>query len=316
MGDGILVAIVATEKQKVIVFNPKYPNRSFCDVPLPCLLCNFFGSSCSSDLPNDGRSECWAAISLKLPFKKISTKGGIVVCEILIFAEVAWASFLFLPPFFLVFAIIIFYALKADKKYCQQLEAEAVKLGFEFSKDKDLVLFDRLSTSLGIFDGQSKSVRHVLKAETEDSTMTVFHFSVRKGNSSSSYQILAFEKVGLEVPQFQVRSQVLFEVIGALGLPADRIKGVLGMQDIDFQDHQEFSDAYILQGENEDAIRQFFGPTILDLFVNEKFINEKSLEVAGAGNLVAFRKKGSLQPEELQNFVSEAYELLHALDLK
>ena len=127
---------------------------------------------------------------------------------------------------------------------------------------------------------------------------------------------MAFEKVGLEVPQFQVRSQVLFEVIGALGLPADRIKGVLGMQDIDFQDHQEFSDAYILQGENEDAIRQFFGPTILDLFVNEKFINEKSLEVAGAGNLVAFRKKGSLQPEELQNFVSEAYELLHALDLK
>ena len=44
VGDGILVAIVATEKQKVIVFNPKYPNRSFCDVPVPCLLCNFFGS--------------------------------------------------------------------------------------------------------------------------------------------------------------------------------------------------------------------------------------------------------------------------------
>ena len=81
-------------------------------------------------------------------------------------------------------------------------------------------------------------MRHVLKAETEDSTMTVFGFSVREGNSSSSYQLLSFEKVGLEVPQFLVRSQVLFEVIGALGLPADRIKGALGMQDIDFQDHQ------------------------------------------------------------------------------
>ncbi|HEX2898805.1 MAG TPA: SulP family inorganic anion transporter, partial [Bacteroidia bacterium] len=48
----------------------------------------------------------------------------------------------------------------------------------------------------------------------------------------------------------------------------DRVAEVLGAQDIDFEGNQEFSAKFLLQGQDEEAIRGFFHPDLLKLHVN------------------------------------------------
>ena len=46
----------------------------------------------------------------------------------------------------------------------------------------------------------------------------------------------------------------------------DKIGSALGFQDIDFESHELFSRSFVLQGSNEEAIRQYFDQSVLDFF--------------------------------------------------
>lgn len=50
----------------------------------------------------------------------------------------------------------------------------------------------------------------------------------------------------------------------------DKIGAAIGFQDIDFDNHPEFSRSFVLKGENEQAIRHFFDTKMLELFAKRK----------------------------------------------
>jgi len=64
----------------------------------------------------------------------------------------------------------------------------------------------------------------------------------------------------LRLPTFSLRPESFFHKIGA----------AIGMQDIDFEEHADFSDNFVLTGDDEQLVRQFFDNGLLNEFANAK----------------------------------------------
>ena len=45
----------------------------------------------------------------------------------------------------------------------------------------------------------------------------------------------------------------------------EKVKHAAGNEDIDFDDHLEFSDMFLVKGDNEEGIRKFFKSTLITL---------------------------------------------------
>jgi hypothetical protein len=103
--------------------------------------------------------------------------------------------------------------------------------------------------------------------------------------------VAAFRVPGRRLPQFSMRPEHLLHQIGEL----------LGMQNIAFDSHPEFSTRYLLQGNDEGAIRACFGARILDLFAQEE-----GWCVEGCGEwLILYRDEVQVSGEDLPQFVEE-----------
>jgi len=74
------------------------------------------------------------------------------------------------------------------------------------------------------------------------------------------------------------------------------------MQDIDIEDHAEFSDMFLLGGDDEKERRRFLEKKILDLFVQRKGI---CLECA-PGRFIYFRSGKRSRPEGIREYMNQA----------
>jgi len=64
------------------------------------------------------------------------------------------------------------------------------------------------------------------------------------------------------------------------------------MQGIDFEKHPEFSDSFVLTGNDEQAVRSFFDEKLLDLFVQHK-----GTCVESAPGVFIYFRNGRRKPE-------------------
>ena len=140
----------------------------------------------------------------------------------------------------------------------------AAELGLEFSATQDEVLLKKLQ-DLPFFNlGKNRAMSNVMCAETDFANLAVFDYSFSKGRgehiSNSSHTVFAMISETLSLPVFSLRPEQF----------SDKIKELLGSQDIDFDDHPKFSKSYVLQGENEEAIRSFFDYQLLEIFAQRK----------------------------------------------
>ena len=83
----------------------------------------------------------------------------------------------------------------------------------------------------------------------------------------------------------------------------------MGMQDIDFDQHPEFSDQFRLTGEDEGAIRDFFDQELLDFFAPQ---NGLCLQCS-PGFFIYFRK-GRRDADQIRDFLDQAYSTYAALN--
>ena len=113
--------------------------------------------------------------------------------------------------------------------------------------------------------------------------MTIFdyQYTTGGGNNSQTHRltVVAMESDGLRVPSFQMWPEGFWSRVGSM----------FGMQDIDFDDSPEFSEAYVLKGEEEAAVRECFTPERRQFFAE----NQGHKLEAAEGVLVVFdsRKK-------------------------
>lgn len=213
-------------------------------------------------------------------------------------------SIAFVTPFVCMvglFALFAVLSIRYENKRTESLKSVADELGMEFSIEEDSQLLSKLATFRTFTLGRNRSMKNVMKAETEDASLAIFEYSYRTGSGKNSttvrFTVAAMEQSSFNFPAFSARPEGLM----------DRMGSALGFQDIDFDHHPEFSKAFVLKGENEVAIRNFFDTTILDVFVSKK----DAYVEAGRG-LITLRKHGRQKPEQIAEFMAEAYEFLNA----
>jgi hypothetical protein len=90
----------------------------------------------------------------------------------------------------------------------------------------------------------------------------------------------------------------------------DSIGSMLGGQDIDFAEDPEFSDAYVLQGDDETAIRGLFNAEVRAWFaerVGQRFHFE------ARGNALVFHTGGLCRPSDVPRLMDQALQIMKLL---
>ncbi len=195
---------------------------------------------------------------------------------------------------------------KGKRRRAEGMENAARQLGMTYTA-KDEYGYKSLLGDFKLFQkGTSKSIVNFLqKKETElDLEIFIFdyHYVISTGNSSVRYKQTVFfvksSKLGL--PQFSLKPEHFFHKIGTY----------LGMQDINFESHPEFSDQYLLKGEDEDLIR-----AKLDENFRNFFTIEKNWYLEGLGYFMVFYAHNKLlPPAEITNFYSKGREIYKLLN--
>ena len=99
----------------------------------------------------------------------------------------------------------------------------------------------------------------------------------------------------LQLPAFALRPENLFHKIGA----------AFSYQDIDFDSHPTFSKQYLLQGAEDEAVRNTFSDDLLAYYEQRK-----DLSTEGDGDkLLFYRISKRLSPMDIRSFMEQGFAL-------
>jgi len=151
-------------------------------------------------------------------------------------------------------AAAIFIALQMAARRRAALSSAALGLGLEFVPEKTAPPDDL--SGLGVLSrGHAHSLRNVLRGQRGDTQVLLAdHYYVTgagKNRRQHRTALAVLRRSGVALPHFYLRPQLTL---------IDRIGKMLGGKDIDFTEDSDFSRAFVLQGEDEGAVRALFGP--------------------------------------------------------
>ena len=200
-----------------------------------------------------------------------------------------------------IVGLVLWLVFRYEKKRTAALELVAKELGLQFSPHADERLLAKLQQFRLFNWGQSRRMKNVMTAETEHVKLTIFdyQFTTSGGQQSHTYShtLVAFESATLQLPQFSVWPEGFIDKMGAK----------LGSQDIDFDEHPEFSSMFVLQSDDESTVRTVFNRQILDMFAAQPGISADS-----SPGLLTYRKAERRKPAEIRDFMTEAYAFFNA----
>ncbi len=185
-----------------------------------------------------------------------------------------------------------------EKKRREQLELLAEELGLVFQPDGD-TQFQKQVSSFALFgQGGGRKFNNLIFGETDEVRIALFdyQFTTGSGKQKQTHRqtVASLQSPSLQCPQFTMRPEGMFDKIG----------GVFGMQDIDFESHPEFSNMFLLKGD-ETQIREFFTPAVLSFFETQKGISVE----ARPGALIFYRARTRVKPADMKNLLTQAYEI-------
>ena len=197
---------------------------------------------------------------------------------------------------------IIFLVRYAAKKRKEALMALATEMGLQFSAVQDEDLLEKMKMFSLFNKGRARKMRNVMTTETDVARLSIFDYQYTTGGGESSHTyrqtVVALESEALVMPVFSLRPEGFFHKLGA----------AIGMQDIDFENHPEFSDSFVLTGSDEQAVRSFFDAKLL-----EHFVQQKGSCVEGASGMFIYFRSGQRKPEEIREFMNQGYMMYSAL---
>lgn len=201
----------------------------------------------------------------------------------------------------------MFDFLNKDKKRAEEMEKVAARLQMSFVP-KDEYGTKTLLADFKLFQiGGAKRITNFLHKKEEnfdlDSYIFDYRYIVSTGNTTVPFAQTVFfiQSKKLELPQFLMKPERFFHRIGTF----------LGMQDIDFASDPEFSQQYLLQGEDEALIRKKLNPEFRHFFTIEKNWTLEGLNYF----LIFYRHNKVLPPEEIYQFYAKGKEIYRLLNL-
>ena len=202
-----------------------------------------------------------------------------------------------MPGCVIVVGLWFYLGQRAAKKRTSQFEQVALELGLSFLPQGDESLLDRQGGFHLFLRGRGRKIVNMLHGESDGVELAIFDYRYRTGNGKNSstikQSVIYFCSTTLHLPKFAVRQERLFHKIGEL----------FGYPDIDFQSHSRFSKQYLLQGDDEAAVRAVFSDELLTFFENQQKIS-----VEGNGDQMIFYRPGKrIAPDQCKRFMEEGF---------
>ncbi len=212
-------------------------------------------------------------------------------------------------PFLIVAAIalsiVMVFVLSArtTKKRTEGMQAAANTLGLPFFPQGDPQLIQQLSPFKLFSQGRSKRIQNMIHGQTEEVDLGIFDYQYTTGSGkhahTSRQSVICFQSPRLQLPDFVLRPGSVF----------DRIGGVFGYRDIDFDTHPAFSRDFVLRGSNEEPIRRVFWQDVL-----EHFEAHTGVCVEGSGTrLIYYRAGKRINAEQVSSFLEEGFQVFTLL---
>jgi hypothetical protein len=198
---------------------------------------------------------------------------------------------------------IIYGVHRWERKRVEEMRPVARAMGFAF-EEKLAGAADEVFGALPLLSrGHSRRTSSVMRGELAGEPAVVFDYRYTVGsgkNSNTCRQTVAlFPTRGRDLPDFELGPENFLHRIGQ----------VFGYQDIDFEQDDVFSKAYLLRGENEAAIKRTFSSTVRSLLVQEP-----GWSIQSRGDAVAvFKSRKRCQPLEAPAFLASALRIASTL---
>jgi hypothetical protein len=209
-------------------------------------------------------------------------------------------------PIIITIAVIVVLVIvaseKAKKKRQEDIAAFAAGHSLEFQPTA-------IPESLGIYapfplldKGRSRTITNAVLADTQNTTARMFDYRFTTGGGKSQathhFSVVYFKSELLKLPEFSLSPENFFHSIGR----------VFGMQDINFDSHPKFSSAFLLQGANEEEVRNFM--TDKRLSELEKYTNI-CIE-ASQSRFIIYRNL-QVQPKDYSQWLAESFQIFSVL---
>ncbi len=124
-----------------------------------------------------------------------------------------------------------------------------------------------------------------------------------KARHTTRETVVCLRRPGTRLPEFAIRPS------GVGWLNRDLFEVFTGPTDINFESHPQFSNHYLLRGDNEETIRRLFNTSVLDFFEQQE-----GLIVECCGNkLLIYRGNVTVDPDHRRPLIEEALQLLALL---
>ena len=213
------------------------------------------------------------------------------------------APFAFVFVFIVVFVLIFLYNRKRERERTEALRQVAAQFRWNFAETAPLNMIAGLEHFALFNSGHGKEIKNFMYGEASGIKAAVFDYVYVTGsgkNRQVHYQTVVYlEPPNLRVPYFSLRPEnFLHKIISAFGY-----------QDIDFGQRPQFSQNYLLRGQDEMAIRQVFNDRLLTFY--ESYGG--TCTDAGGNQLMVFRAGYRFQPQEIQGYVALGLNLLNLL---
>jgi hypothetical protein len=197
------------------------------------------------------------------------------------------------------------FAMLQERKRTQAWQEVARQPGFRFLGDQNDVL--EKHGYLRVFQtGDSQKMTNAVAIDSPAVRIVIgdFTYSTGSGKNRTTHRqtVCVLQSSVLKVPHFYLRPERWFwDAIGAR----------LGRQDIDFDEDEAFSSAYVLQGDDEAAVRQRFDADVRGWFT-ERLGGGLHFEALD-DTLVFYYGRKRLPPAEAPRQMDQALQIMKLL---
>ena len=188
------------------------------------------------------------------------------------------------------------------KKRIEGLEYIASSFNLSFSRKSDKSLMKKSDNLDFLRIGHSREVSNLMTGKYGDMNITIADYEYKCNSGHSQQQesghlqtIIIIQSEYLNLPRFTLSPENIFHKIGSM----------FGYQDIDFASHPKFSKRYLLQGKDEDAIRESFRDEVMEFY-------EKSPRLSTGGNkdeFIYYTDSQKMSPKEVKKYLQDAIDL-------
>ncbi|MGB3492520.1 MAG: hypothetical protein WBA57_07320 [Elainellaceae cyanobacterium] len=150
-------------------------------------------------------------------------------------------------------------------------------------------------------NGRSRKASNILKGRVGSATIYLFDYCYRTGSGKNShthrFTVALIQSETFHLPEFRLQPEHFLHKVG----------NVLGFRDIDFDHEPEFSKTYLLNGSDEEHIRQIFNYRVISFYNNQQRVCTE-----GLGDMLLYYVRRQYPVKEWPNFLTQAKEAANA----